>query len=190
MNNQNDPWDNEPDPRGWGAWVGDGHQWNYPLLVGLAAFGWIWKRECERETQEVTAQYKIKTSEIEKQLHEEREDCQFQRANATLKELEYRLLERQNAFCSPIQPQYQRQDLEKNMLIKFVKDPDLAGLNLESGLNDIFKRDTHCADLLNSDKSQNGSIMWKYLKGWQDTVQKRKRAEGAILGGKIQSHTK
>ncbi|KAK5917335.1 hypothetical protein CgunFtcFv8_012234 [Champsocephalus gunnari] len=185
MNNQNDLSDNEPDPRGGWAGVGDGHQWNYPLLVGLAAFGWIWKRELQRETQEVRAQYKIKTSEMEKQLHEEREDCQFQRANATLKELEYRLLERQNAYCSPIRPQCQRLEMEKNMLIKFVKDPDLAELNLESDLKDIFKRDTHCADLLNSDNRQNGSLMWKYLKHWQDTVQKRKRAEGAILGGKI-----
>ena len=63
------------------------------------------------------------------------------------------------------------------MLIKFVKDPVLPELNLESGLNDIFKCDTHCADLQNSDKSKNGRLMWEYLKQWQDTVQKRKRAE-------------
>ncbi|KAL3049785.1 hypothetical protein OYC64_009108 [Pagothenia borchgrevinki] len=180
MNNQNEAWDNELDPRGRGAGAGEGDPWKYALLVpmlGLAAYRWIWERWSQKEIQEVRAQYKIITSEMEKQLHEEREDCQFQRAKATLKELEYRLLERQNAYCSPIRYQYQRLEMEKNMLIKVVKDPLLAELNLESGLNDIFKNDTHCADLQNMDKTKNGRLMWVYLKHWQDTVQKRKRAE-------------
>lgn len=78
------------------------------------------------------------------------------------------------------------------MLLKVVKEPIGAQLDLESDLKDIFKRDKHCADLLNVDKRKNGSLMWVYLKYWQlqVTVQKHKRAEEAILGGKNQAHAK
>lgn len=122
----------------------------------------------------------------------ERENSWYNRATATLKELEGELVERQNAFCSFIQPREQRLEMEKNMLLKVVKEPIGAELNLESDLRDIFKRDKHCADLLNMDKRKNGSLMWVYLKYWQlqVTVQKHKRAEEAILGEKIQSHAK
>lgn len=122
----------------------------------------------------------------------EREHDWYQRATATLKELEGQLVERQNAYCSLILPRDQRLEMEKNMLLKVVKDPIGAELDLESDLKDIFKRDKHCADLLNMDKRKNGSLMWVYLKYWelQVTFQKHKRAEEAILGGKIQSHTK
>lgn len=127
-------------------------------------------------------------------LHDalERENNWYRRATATLKELEGQLLERQNAFCSLIQPREQRLEMEKNMLLKVVKDPVGAELDLELDLKDIFKRDKHCADLLNMDKRKNGSLMWVYLKYWQlqVTVQKHKRAEEAIFGGKIQSQTK
>ncbi|KAA8591510.1 hypothetical protein FQN60_016884, partial [Etheostoma spectabile] len=116
-----------------------------------------------------------------------RENDWYQRAAATLKELEGQLMERQNAYCSLIQPREQRLEMEKNMLLKVVKNPIGAELDLESDLKDIFKRDKHCADLLNMDKRKNGSLMWVYLKYWQlqVTVQKHKRAEEAILGEKI-----
>lgn len=122
----------------------------------------------------------------------QRENNWYQRATATLKELEGQLVERQYAYCSLIQPRDQRLEMEKNMLLKVVKDPIGAELDLESDLKDIFKRDKHCADMLNMDKRKNGSLMWVYLKYWQlqVTVQQHKRAEEAILGGKIQSHTK
>ncbi|XP_074538869.1 coiled-coil domain-containing protein 127a isoform X2 [Halichoeres trimaculatus] len=127
-------------------------------------------------------------------LHQalERENNWYHRATATLKELEGLLVERQNAYCSLIQPREQRLEMEKNMLLKVVKEPICEEVNLESDLKDIFKRDKHCADLLNIDKRKNGSLMWVYLKYWQlqVTVQKHKRAEEAILGGKIQPHTK
>lgn len=119
-------------------------------------------------------------------LHQalERENDWNQRATATLKELEDLLVERQSAYCSIILPREQRMEMEKNILLKAVKDPVVAELNLESDLRDIFKRDKHCADLLNMDKRKNGSLMWVYLKYWQlqVTVQKHKRAEGALLG--------
>lgn len=78
------------------------------------------------------------------------------------------------------------------MLLKVVKEPIGQELDLESDLKDIFKRDKHCADLLNMDKRKNGSLMWVYLKYWQLqlTVQKHKRAEEAIFGGNVESHTK
>ncbi|KAK2844236.1 hypothetical protein Q5P01_010895 [Channa striata] len=117
----------------------------------------------------------------------EKENDWYQRATATLKELERLLVERQNAYCSLIQPRDQRLEMEKNMLLNVVKDPIGAELNLESDLKDIFKRDKHCADLLNMDKRKNGSLMWVYLKYWQlqVTVQKHKKAEDAILQGRI-----
>ena len=122
----------------------------------------------------------------------EREQDWCQRATATLKELEGHLVERQNAYCSLIQPRDQRLEMERNMLLRVVKEPIGAELDLESDLMDIFKRDKHCADLLNNDKRKNGSLMWVYLKYWQlqVTVQKHKKAEEAILGGKIQLHKK
>ncbi|KAK5862672.1 hypothetical protein PBY51_018042 [Eleginops maclovinus] len=148
----------------------------------------------EREALEEEKQRLVKSGAAGAILHHalEREDNWYQRSNATLKNLEDQLLERQNAYCSLIQPRDQRLEMEKDMLLKVVKDPNLAELDLESDLKDIFKRDKHCADLLNMDKRKNGSLMWVYLKYWQlqVTVQKHKRAEGAILAGKIQSHTK
>lgn len=122
----------------------------------------------------------------------EQDNDWYHRANTTLKELESQLVERQNAYCSYVQPKEQRLEMEKNMLLKVVKEPIGAELDLESDLRDIFKRDKHCADVLNVDRRKNGSLMWVYLKYWQlqVTVQKYKRAEEAILRGKIQPRTK
>ncbi|XP_032373650.1 coiled-coil domain-containing protein 127a [Etheostoma spectabile] len=148
----------------------------------------------EREVLEEEKQRLVKSGAAGAVLHHalKRENDWYQRAAATLKELEGQLMERQNAYCSLIQPREQRLEMEKNMLLKVVKNPIGAELDLESDLKDIFKRDKHCADLLNMDKRKNGSLMWVYLKYWQlqVTVQKHKRAEEAILGEKIQSHTK
>lgn len=122
----------------------------------------------------------------------EGENSWYNRATATLKELESQLVERQNAYCSHIQHREHRVEMEKNMLLKVIKDPIGGELDLESDLSDIFKRDKHCAELLNVDKRKNGSLMWVYLKYWQlqVTLQKHKRAQEAILGKKIQSCSK
>lgn len=148
----------------------------------------------EREALEDEKQKLAKSGAAGALLHQalERENDWYNRATATLRELEAQLVERQNAYCSLIQPRDQRLEMEKNMLLKAVKEPISAELDLESDLKDIFKRDKHCADLLNIDKRKNGSLMWVYLKYWQlqVTVQKHKRAEEAILGGKLQPHTK
>ncbi|XP_015804961.3 coiled-coil domain-containing protein 127 isoform X1 [Nothobranchius furzeri] len=124
-------------------------------------------------------------------LHDalEKENSWYLRAAAALKELEGLLVERQNAYCSVIHPRENRLEMERNILLKVVKDPVVADLDLESDLKDIFKRDKHCADLLNMDKRKNGSLMWVYLKYWQlqITMQKHKRAEDAVTEGKMQS---
>ncbi|XP_028282275.1 coiled-coil domain-containing protein 127-like [Parambassis ranga] len=148
----------------------------------------------ERETLEEEKQRLVRSGAAGAVLHEalEREEDWYQRATVTLKELEGQLIERQNAYCSLIQPRDQRLEMEKNMLLKVVKEPIHAELDLESDLKDIFKRDKHCADMLNMDKRKNGSLMWVYLKYWQlqITVQKHKRAELALLEGKVRASKK
>lgn len=147
-----------------------------------------------REALEGEKQRFVKSGAAGAVLHHalDRENSWYYRAVATLKELESQLVERQNAYCSFVQPREQRLEMEKNMLLKAVKEPIATELDLESDLKDIFKRDRHCADLLNTDKRKNGSLMWVYLKYWQlqVTVQKHKRAEEAILGGQDESHRK
>ncbi|KAM3873433.1 coiled-coil domain-containing protein 127-like [Diretmus argenteus] len=122
----------------------------------------------------------------------EQEKDWYQRATATLKELEGQLVERQSIYCSHLQPRDYRLEMEKNMLLKVVKEPIGEELDLETDLKDIFKRDTYCAGLLNTNKRKNGNLMWLYLKHWQLqlTVQKQKRAEEAVLREKTRSHTK
>lgn len=148
----------------------------------------------EREALEGEKQRFVKSGAAGAVLHHalERENSWYSRAVATLKELESQLVERQNAYCSLVQPREQRLEMEKNMLLKAVKEPIGTELDLESDLKDIFKRDRHCADLLNTDKRKNGSLMWVYLKYWQlqVTVQKHKRAEEAVLGGQAESQRK
>ncbi|XP_077951468.1 coiled-coil domain-containing protein 127 isoform X1 [Gasterosteus aculeatus] len=143
----------------------------------------------ERQSLEEEKQRQVKSGAAGAVLHHalERESDWHRRATTTLRELEGQLVDRQNAYCSPIQPRDQRLEMEKNMLLKVVKDPIGAELDLESDLRDIFKRDKTCADLLNMDKRKNGSLMWVYLRYWQLQVslQKHKRAEEAILGGKV-----
>ncbi|KAJ0000149.1 hypothetical protein NQD34_011991 [Periophthalmus magnuspinnatus] len=144
------------------------------------------KLQEERDAMEEEKERLVKSGAAGALLHQalERENEWHRRATATLKELEHLLVERQSAYCSIILPRDQRMEMEKNILLKAVKDPIVSELNLESDLKDIFKRDKYCADYLNMDKRRNGSLMWVYLKYWQlqVTVQKHKRAEDALLG--------
>ncbi|XP_034385095.1 coiled-coil domain-containing protein 127a [Cyclopterus lumpus] len=148
----------------------------------------------ERQSLEEEKQRQVKSGAAGAVLHRalEQENDWQRRATTTLKELEGQLVDRQNAYCSLIQPRDQRLEMEKNMLLHVVKHPIGAELDLESDLKDIFRRDKHCADLLNMDKRKNGSLMWVYLRFWQQqvTVQKHKRAEEAVFNGKFQSQTK
>lgn len=127
-------------------------------------------------------------------LHDalQQEDSWYSQAVETLKELEGQLVERQNIYCSYIQRREQRREMEKSMMRKAAKGLFGAELDLVSDLNDIFDRDTYCADILNEDKKKNGSLMWVYLRYWrlQVSLQKHKRAEEAILKKRTQAHTK
>lgn len=119
----------------------------------------------------------------------QREEDWQRRAQALLKELEVKLVERQDAFCSILLPRAHRLEMEKNLLLKVAKDPVGAELNLEEDLRDIFKNDRHCADVLNMGERKNGNLMWLYLRYWQlrVTLQKHKRAEETLKGASLNS---
>ncbi|XP_037129990.1 coiled-coil domain-containing protein 127a [Syngnathus acus] len=148
----------------------------------------------EREWLEEEKQKYIKSGAGGAVLHQatEQQNEWFQRANAALSHLEAQLAERQNAYCSLILPRDKRLEMERNMLLEAVKEPVLDELNLEDDLQDIFKRDKHCANMMNVDKRKNGSLMWVYLKYWQlqVTVQKHKRTEAVLLGENVKPQTK
>ncbi|TRY74352.1 hypothetical protein DNTS_032046 [Danionella cerebrum] len=117
-------------------------------------------------------------STLEKEKERER------KALVALKEVEYRLVERQRAFCSILVHRERRLEMEKDLLVQAVKEPLLAPLAMEQGLRDVFKNDRSCAELLNSDDRRNGSLMWLYLKYWklQLALQAHQRAEATVLG--------
>ncbi|XP_064203938.1 coiled-coil domain-containing protein 127-like isoform X1 [Anguilla rostrata] len=114
----------------------------------------------------------------------EREAGQQRGAAALLAWFEEELVERQHAFCSVLVPRERRLEMERNLLVRAAREPLVSELGMEAGLQDIFKMDRHCADLRNTDKRRNGSLMWLYLRYWEQQVelQKHKRAEAALLG--------
>lgn len=114
-----------------------------------------------------------------------REEETSQRAQAAVRDLEEQLVERQGAFCSLLLPRDRRYEMEKNLLLRAARQPELQELEgLEGDLRDIFKNDRYCADVLNMNKRKNGSLMWLYLRYWelQVTLQKHQRAERALKG--------
>ncbi|XP_063055013.1 coiled-coil domain-containing protein 127a isoform X2 [Engraulis encrasicolus] len=112
------------------------------------------------------------------------EEERSRRAQAALGDLEELLVERQGAFCNLLRPREHRHEMEKDLLLRVAKQPELRELGeLETDLRDIFKNDKHCGDRLNlRDKRKNGSLMWLYLRYWhlQVTLQKHQRAETAL----------
>uniref|UniRef100_A0A8D0L985 Coiled-coil domain containing 127 n=1 Tax=Sphenodon punctatus TaxID=8508 RepID=A0A8D0L985_SPHPU len=105
-------------------------------------------------------------------------------ANTLLKEIEEALTERQDIYCSILLPRNRRLEMEKNLLVKAATDPVAVEIDMEMGLRDIFRHDTYCGNLLNTNKRQNGRLMWLYLKYWELTVElkKFKRIEQTMLG--------
>ncbi|KAB0361105.1 hypothetical protein FD754_005261 [Muntiacus muntjak] len=97
------------------------------------------------------------------------EDWQ-RRARLLLSEFEAALTERQSIYCSLVLPRRRRLELEKSLL-------------MAAGLTDIFKHDTHCGDVWNTNQRQNGRLMWLYLRYWELIVElkKFKQVEKAIL---------
>lgn len=105
------------------------------------------------------------------------------RAQLLLREFEAALTERQNIYCSLLLPRNKRLEIEKNLLVRATTDPVAADLDVATGLTDIFKHDTYCGDVWNTNKRRNGRLMWLYLKYWELIVElnKFKRVEKAIL---------
>nr|XP_053769469.1 coiled-coil domain-containing protein 127 isoform X1 [Desmodus rotundus] len=113
---------------------------------------------------------------------EKEEDWQ-RRARLLLKEFEGALSERQSIYCSLVLPRRKRLEIEKNLLVRASTDPIAADLEMAAGLTDIFNHDTYCGDVWNTNKRQNGRLMWLYLKYWELIVElkKFKKVEKAIL---------
>jgi hypothetical protein len=111
------------------------------------------------------------------------EDDWQRRAQHVLKEVGEALEERQNIYCSLIIPRSARLELEKSLLVRTSVDPVAADLEMAAGLSDIFKHDKHCGDVWNTNKRQNGKLMWMYLKYWELLVElkKFKKVEKVIL---------
>ncbi|XP_067112201.1 coiled-coil domain-containing protein 127-like [Osmerus mordax] len=106
-------------------------------------------------------------------------------AQTALEELEEGLVARQEAFCSLLVPRQKRLEKEKEIVDRVERERGvLAGLDMEAGLRDIFKKDRFCAPVLNLDRRKNGSLMWAYLRFWrlQVGLEKHRRAEEVLLG--------
>uniref|UniRef100_UPI00398F79AE coiled-coil domain-containing protein 127-like n=1 Tax=Pristiophorus japonicus TaxID=55135 RepID=UPI00398F79AE len=114
----------------------------------------------------------------------EREGVWQSQAKALIKEFEKSLVNRQNLFCSYFIPRKERLELERNLLSQAVTNPVAKELGIEAGLKYIFKHETHCANVQNTDKGQNGRLMWVYLAYWelQAKLLKFKKVEAALLG--------
>ncbi|KAI1901926.1 hypothetical protein AGOR_G00039450 [Albula goreensis] len=143
------------------------------------------KLQWERKTMEKEKEQLLQSGSIGALLQGalEKESEWQRKAMSILREFQEELVERQNAFCSILIPREHRLEIEKNLLVRAAKEPLAAELSMEADLKDIFKKDRHCADLLNTDKRRNGSLMWLYLRYWEQQVnlQKHKRAEAALL---------
>ncbi|XP_020374175.1 coiled-coil domain-containing protein 127-like [Rhincodon typus] len=113
----------------------------------------------------------------------EREAVWQSKARALIKEFENSLVDRQSLFCSYFIPRQERLELERKMLNQAVTNPIARELDIETGLNNIFKYETHCANVQNRDKRQNGRLMWVYLAYWelQADLKKFKKVEAALL---------
>ncbi|XP_062841675.1 coiled-coil domain-containing protein 127a [Trichomycterus rosablanca] len=140
------------------------------------------QKDREEIEQEKTRVLQSGTAGLALQTALKQEEQWKQKAQVLLQELEVKLVERQDAYCSILLPRERRMEMEKNLLLKVAKDPVGAELGLEDDLRDIFKNDKHCADLLNMDRRKNGKLMWLYLKYWNLHIelQEHKRAEETL----------
>ncbi|XP_006900237.1 PREDICTED: coiled-coil domain-containing protein 127 [Elephantulus edwardii] len=140
------------------------------------------KKLLEQERAQVMQEKRQPLRRVYESCLEREEDWQ-RRARLLLKEFEDALSERQSIFCSLVLPRRRRLEIEKSLLVRAVTDPVAADLEMVTGLTDIFKHDTYCGDIWNTNRRQNGRLMWLYLKYWELIVELRKfkRVEKAIL---------
>uniref|UniRef100_A0A8C1MD13 Coiled-coil domain containing 127b n=1 Tax=Cyprinus carpio TaxID=7962 RepID=A0A8C1MD13_CYPCA len=201
MNDLNDPqgWNIRPERQD----GGDSSKWNYALLVpmlGPAAFrmyyttlflffpfscallGWIWSKQFQKKITEALASQNQKFKEERCRIRMETENKisrSFQEVLEKEKKMEYRLMKRQEMFCSNLVHYSWNVKMEDELLNFAAKHPLLAQLKVVDGLRDIFKNDRSCAEYLNTDPRRNGCLMWLYLRYWQlqVTLQTHQRAE-------------
>lgn len=108
-------------------------------------------------------------------------------AEMLLKEVEQKLMKRQAIYCSRVTPRAERLVIERNLVDMVKQNPVGIQLKMEDELRDIFQRDTHCADLLNTDEKQNGKLMWDCLDSWKERV-KQKKKNTEMLKDTLASH--
>uniref|UniRef100_A0A9J8DDL9 Coiled-coil domain containing 127b n=1 Tax=Cyprinus carpio carpio TaxID=630221 RepID=A0A9J8DDL9_CYPCA len=178
MNDLNDPqgWNIRPERQD----GGDSSKWNYAVLVpmlGLAAFRWIWSKQFQKKITEALASQNQKFKEERCRIRMETKNKISRSFQEVLekekKKVEYRLMKRQEMFCSNL-VHYSWNVKMEDELLNFA-----AQLKVVDGLRDIFKNDRSCAEYLNTDPRRNGCLMWLYLRYWQlqVTLQTHQRAE-------------
>ncbi|XP_068092719.1 coiled-coil domain-containing protein 127 [Hyperolius riggenbachi] len=142
------------------------------------------ERERDQLKQEIKASQQSGAAGALYASHLEKEKEWQTQAKSVLKEFEELLTERQNIYCSFVASRKKRLEIEKELLVKAAVNPLAVELEMSDGLVDIFRHDTHCAVLMNTNKFQNGRLMWIYLKYWEllVDVKKYKRVEGTMLG--------
>ncbi|XP_078395902.1 coiled-coil domain-containing protein 127-like [Cetorhinus maximus] len=107
------------------------------------------------------------TIEQKKHAAAEREAMWESQARALIKQFQDSLLVRQSIYCSRKTPKCQRLELETKMRNQALTNPIAKELGIEADLEQIFKHETHCANVFNSDKKENGRLMWVYLAYWR-----------------------
>ncbi|CAJ0950231.1 unnamed protein product [Ranitomeya imitator] len=146
------------------------------------------RKQMENEREQLKQQIKeAQKSSHGKELyasHLKREEEWQTKAKTLLKEFEEALKERQNIYCSWTAQKTNRFEIENNLLVKAASNPIAVEIGMTDGLIDIFKHDKHCAVVTNTNKLENGRLMWIYLKYWQSTVdlKKFKKMEEAMTG--------
>ncbi|KAM4029190.1 coiled-coil domain-containing protein 127 [Anomaloglossus baeobatrachus] len=146
------------------------------------------RMEMENERDQLKQQIKDaqKSSQAQELYasHLKRQEEWQTKAKGLLKEFEEALKERQNIYCSWTTQKTNRFEIENSLLVKAASNPIAVELGMTDGLIDIFKHDKHCAVVTNTNKLENGRLMWIYLKYWQLTVdlKKFKRFEENMMG--------
>ncbi|XP_077125648.1 coiled-coil domain-containing protein 127 isoform X2 [Ranitomeya variabilis] len=146
------------------------------------------RKQMENERERLKQQIKeAQKSSHGKELyasHFKREEEWQTKAKTLLKEFEEALKERQNIYCSWTAQKTNRFEIENNLLVKAASNPIAIEIGMTDGLIDIFKHDKHCAVVTNTNKLENGRLMWIYIKYWQLTVdlKKFKKMEEAMTG--------
>uniref|UniRef100_UPI00358FA2C2 coiled-coil domain-containing protein 127 n=1 Tax=Myxine glutinosa TaxID=7769 RepID=UPI00358FA2C2 len=121
------------------------------------------------------------------------EEAALGQARDTLNWLRGALLKRQEMYCSLRMHRLIRHTHERVVMerAKSESHGPVASLHLDEGIRDIFQHDTHCAKIQNVDPTQNGRLMWLYLKHWelQLEVQKLQKVNTQLNPGKASTST-